>query len=266
MRFDRTKTYINHVTTLRSERATLLTEIDAIASLKRGTRTAEQKTQLALLRSRLKTVERNLDGLHDMSSLTWPELFQLLVEVNECEWTPEQVALLDGDLEAYEGRGERALRHRFSLPLEASQGSCDFPDDGEGKYLGSELRSFRVGKVGKRAYGRLCRAIIRAHVEDAMTPEQWDALSDGEVSAGKVYHDLPEQIRTCLQSCLAPSEVLSCYQTIYLMTDAGFVRVPRKDFSTAFALSAVTQMSPTYRLRRDYVEARVHAVSVAEAG
>jgi hypothetical protein len=114
-----------------------------------------------------------------------------------------------------------------------------------------------VGKVGKRAYGRLARELARSFKEDAMQPEQWDMVSDGEVSAGKVYYGLPAPVREVLQQALAPEKVLSCYQTLYLLSDRGFVRVGRLDFANAFTLAGVTQMSPKYRLRRDYVESRL---------
>jgi hypothetical protein len=148
------------------------------------------------------------------------------------------------------------------LPLEATQGSCDFPDEGEGKYVGDKVEDFRVGKTGKRAYGRLFRELARTFKEDSMTPEQWDMLSDGEVSAGKVYHALPLLVRKAMQQALAPEIVLSCYQTMFLVSDKGFVRVPRSDFSTAFSLVAVTQMSPKYRLKREYVEMRLRRLEV----
>ena len=263
LRYTKTKTYVKHVAGLQAERAALASELNALSDLKRGTRTPDQQRRTNAAKSRLKTVDKNLAGLNDLSTFTWKDLFQVLVEADECEWNEEQAALVQGEMEMYEGRGEKSLRHRFGLPLEVSQGSCDFPDDGEGKYMGDKLETFRVGKVGKRAYGRVYRDIVRRFKDDALTPDQWDMLSDGEVSTGKVYHDLPDLVRWELQNALAPALVLSSYQTMFLMSDTGFVRVPRCDFSSAFQLAAVTQMSPKYRLRRDYVERRLRALNLA---
>jgi hypothetical protein len=265
MRYTETRTYVSHMAALRTERATLKKELADLGELARGTRTPEQQRRTNAAKNRLKTVEKNLTGLHDMSTFTWKDLFQLLVEADECEWNAAQLALMQGDMATYEGRGEKSLRHRFGLPLEVSQDVCDFPDDGEGKYLGDKLETFRLGKVGKQAYGRVYRTIVRQFKDECLTPDLWDTLTDGEVSTGKVYHELPLLLRTLLQEALAPAVVLSSYQTMFLMSDFGFIRVPRCDFAAAFQLSAVTQMSPKYRLRRDYVERRLRSHNVAVA-
>lgn len=264
MRYTKTPTYVGHVSCLREESNALRVELARLSSGPRGSRTQEQTRRVGRIRARLKTIDKNLDGLLDFSTFTWSALFNMLAEADECVWNDEQLRLLRAETESYEGKGEKSLRHRFGLPLEATQGSCDFPDEGEGKYVGDKVEDFRVGKVGKRAYGRLFRELARSFKEDSMSPEQWDMLSDGEVSAGKVYHALPAPVREAVQQALAPETVLACYQTLYLVSDRGFVRVPRVDFSTAFSLAAVTQMSPKYRLKREYVETRLRRMEVAE--
>lgn len=264
MRYTQTLTYLNHVSRLREEARDLQQELNVLSDMKRGTRSPEQARRATNVRSRLKTVSKNLEGLLDFSTFTWPALFTMLTEAEECTWNEEQLLLLKGELENYEGRGERSLRNRFGLVDAPTLGTCDFPDDGEGKYVGDKVEPIRVGKVGKRAYGRLFRELARSFSEDSMQPEQWDMLSDGEVSAGKVYHSLPLPVRDVMQRALAPDAVLVCYQTLFLMSDRGFVRVPRCDFSTAFSLAAVTQMSPKYRLRREYVEARLRRLEVVD--
>jgi len=263
MRYTQTPTYVDHVSRLQAEARALQDELDALSTVKRGTRSLEQGRRSTVARARLKTVKKNLDGLVDFSTFTWTSLFTMLAEAEACAWNDEQLALLRGELESYEGRGEKSLRHRFGLPIEATQGTCDFPDDGEGKYVGDKVDAIRVGKVGKRAYGRLFRELARSFKEDSMQPEQWDMLSDGEVSAGKVYHSLPAPVRVTMQQALAPETVLACYQTLFLMSDRGFVRVPRTDFATAFSLAAVTQMSPKYKLKREYVELRLRRLEHA---
>lgn len=262
MRYTQTPTYVGHVSCLRSEATELQAELAALSSGPRGSRTKEQSRRVTRIRTRLKTIDKNLQGLLDFSTFTWSALFNMLAEADGCTWNEEQLRLLRTETESYEGKGEKSLRNRFGLPLEATQGVCDFPDEGEGKYVGDKVEDFRVGKVGKRAYGRLFRELARSFKEDSMAPDQWDMLSDGEVSAGKVYHALPPPVREVMQQALAPETVLACYQTLYLVSDRGFVRVPRIDFSTAFSLAAVTQMSPKYRLKREYVEARLRRLEV----
>jgi len=255
--FTETNRYVEHVKRLDFERDTLNQAISRMAKLKRGTLDTFQKKAKTACKNRLKTVNRQIAQAADLSGFTWPELFHLLADVDGGIWRPEEVALLDKKLLNFEGRGEKSLRHRLGLPLEPTMDSCDIPGGQEAKYVGNNVDTFRIGKVGKKAYVNLFKEVVRAHGDDVMTPEMWESMGDGELSAGKVYTELPDVIRTKIQEDLAPAKILSCYTAMYLMTDVGYVRIPRHHFSRAFSLTCVTQMSPKYRLKREYVEDRL---------
>lgn len=242
MRYDEAETYVARVAELMQERSRLVLCIDDLSHQKGVT----NKKQA--LKQRLKTVERRLERTTDLSGFTWPDLFRLWSETFGWVWTPEQVELNEQNTEAYEGKGEKALRHRLGLPMVATLGSCDLPT-GEIKYVGQSPETFRVGKMGKRMYVRTLRELS----DDAVT----DSMLDGEVSAGKLYNTLPENVRTKLQTNLSPVTVLSEYPAMYLTTDHGYGFVPREHYAHAFSLSAVTQMSPKFRLKREYVEMRL---------
>ncbi len=185
------------------------------------------------------------------------DIFNMLIDVEKNAWSEEERRLGETGLESYEGPYEKSLRLRKGWPIAATQESADFPDDGEGKYLASPLETFRSGKFGKRAWGRVYRSIVREHTEEMLLPEQWEDLMDGEVSAGKIYNTMPANIQNKIQTSLAPEVVLSPYRTMYMLMDYGYIEVPRKDYDKAFSLSSVTQMSPKYRLKRNYLEERL---------
>jgi len=212
-------------------------------------RTQEEARALASARSRLKTLLHRRDNAADLGQHAWPELLELWEAAYGGSWTTEERRLLEGELEAFEGRGEKPLRLRLGLPPAVSRDSCDLPGDEEVKYVGPSAGLIRVSGIGRRAYIRALRAVS----EELITDEMWD----GEVSQSKVYHSLPEQVRRDLQASLAPDRVLACYAAIYLTTETGFSRIPREDFGSAFNLSCVTQYSPKYRLKREYVEGRL---------
>lgn len=199
------------------------------------------------------------------SVYTWPTLVRMLIEADGCVWSRLELALGEKELESYEGKYEDSLRHRKGWPLGSTLGTFDFPDEGEGKYLGSSVDPiFRIGVVGKRAVGRMRGDLYRKFEQAALTQEQWDALNDGEVSADKLYHTFPEPVRAHMQAELQPVNVLSCYRTFYFLTDYGYIAVPREDFGRALSLVSITQTSPKYRLRRSYVEERLLGGSAAQ--
>lgn len=194
------------------------------------------------------------------SLFTWQSVVRMLIEADGCVWTGHQLALGEKELESYEGKYEDSLRDRMGWPMGSTLGTSDFPDDGEGKYLGANTDpTFRVGVIGKRALGRMRGDLYRKFEQASLTQEQWDALDDGEVSADKLYNTFPETVRLHVQAELQPVKVLACYKRIYFLTDYGYIVVPREDFARAISLVCVTQMSPKYRLKRSYVEERLRA-------
>lgn len=260
--FTQTPTYIAHRAALTNEREALLTEQAGLADAKRGTPGVADRR--AKIRQRLKTIDRCLErGLED---LTWPEVFNVWIETRAGKagglWTPDQLALISSDTLYYEGTTEKALKHRLGLSLEPTQGDIDIKDgvhDGDDKYLGDSVGPFRTGKLGKRLYIRCLRTLP----DDVVT----DEMLDGEVGPGKLFNSLPEDVRTKLQHDLRPEVGLACYPSLYLTNARGFVRVLAADYVQAFGLSTITQYSPKYKLRREYVEAQLLAtLSAAQHG
>jgi hypothetical protein len=244
--YNKTERYVQYVSRLDAERISLLQEIDQLAGTKRGTPGVAKKR--AQFKNRLKTITANLTKVAtpgDLSAFTWPELFDLWSACWGWRWTHEELWFFKQETEYYEGRGEKSLRHRLGLPLVVSLDSCDLPN-GEVKYLGANVESFRAGKVGRRMYVRGLRELP----DELLT----DEMLDGEVSAGKLYHSMPEAVRLKLQRDLAPEKALAHYPAMFLTTENGYGYVPRDDYSKAFSLTCITQMSPKYRLRREYVE------------
>ncbi len=243
MRYDETSTYVLHIDALTKEKETIELELIALDVHKRGTPgIADTKSKI---RQRLKTIDRSIVKCKDLSGFTWPELFALWSESCGWAWTADELLLLQQETESYEGRGERPLRHRFGLPLEATLDSCDLPD-GEVKYIGAKMETLRVGKSGKRMYVRSLRELPDEFVTDEML--------DGEVSAGKLYHDLNNIVQDKFLRNLSPENVLKCYPAMYLTTDVGYGKVPQEHYSQAFSLACITQYSPKFRLKRSYVE------------
>jgi len=255
--FTETDTYVEYVKRREFERETLEQVISQMAKLKRGTLTDFQKKAKIACKNRLKTVIRQIAQAADLSGFTWPELFHLLADVNGGIWRAEELRLLGENRASFEGRGEKSLRMRLGLPLEPTMDSCDIPGGQEAKYVGNGVDEFRIGKIGKKAYVNLFKEVVRAHKDDVMSSEDWESMSEGEVAQKQIYNKLPEVIRLKMQSDLAPEKILSCYTAMYLMSDIGYVRIPSTDFAQAFSLTHVTQMSPKYRLKREYVEARL---------
>ncbi len=213
-------------------------------------KTLEEERLFTSLGNRLKTLRHRRDNVEDLGQYAWPDLFKLWEAAYGGSWSKEEKLLLEGELEAFEGRGEKSLRHRLGLPQIVSQDSCDLPGDEEVKYVGTATNVLiRVSGIGRRAYIRALRSVPEELITDEML--------DGEVSQSKVYGSLPEQVRKDLQSSLAPDKVLACYAAIYLTTETGFSRIPRKEFGNAFSLSCVTQYSPKYRLKREFVESKL---------
>lgn len=221
-----------------------------------------EERELAAKKRRIEALSEEILFLSaNVSTLTWAQLLNMLIETEEHTWNKRQIELGNKELESYEGRYEDSYRDYKGWPLGASQDGGDFPNGGEGKYLNSSSElTFRVSRAGTRAFGALLRVIAREFSEDSMTPEQWDILFDGEVSSSKIYHSFPELVRNRLQAALAPEKVLT-YEYLVFLTDRGFFEVPKEDYARALSLASVTQMSPKYRLKREYVEQRLLAKS-----
>lgn len=224
--------------------------------------TRRLEAQLKIIQNKIASLSAKKNAYtSDMSQFNLSELRNMLVETEEHVWNSVQVQLGKKDREDYEGKFEDSYRDYMGWPLGASQGCTDFPDMTEGKYLSNTESSFRLGKVGKRAYGSLLRTIARKFDESIMTLEQWEALFDGEVSAGKLYHSFPHDVRILMQDHLAPAKVLDAYNAMVFFTDTGFFKVPRVDYVAAFSISYVSQMGPKYKLKREYIEQRIRSAS-----
>lgn len=214
-------------------------------------RTTDEEKQLLSVNQRLKILVHQRENAASLNFHTWPELFDLWEASYGRTWTDEELVLMAQTTAMYEGKGEKPLRHRLGLPIEATNASSDLPGDEEIKYLSPINTRFRVGKFGKRAYISMLRELSDEHI----TPDMWD----GEVPTSKIYNSLPDNVRSKLQTNLAPERVLSCYEAIYLTTDTGHSRVPKADYHAAFGLSNVSQYSPIFRLKREYVESQVRS-------
>jgi hypothetical protein len=262
-----TRVYQDHVACLNAEHAALEAEIAQLAGIKHGTRTADQSQRALAAKSRLKTVKRYLDQVEDLTKYSWPDLVHLWFDTRSGRegglYDAVELELLHLEREGFEGLGEKPIKHRLGLSLEASLEKSDLPNDEEIKYLGATVDAIKLSVAGRRCYGKLTRDLMRSFPDDIMLEEQWECLTIGEVSAGKVYHSLPEAIRTKLQAGLAPEKVLGCYAAIYVSTDRGFARIPREDYAQAWSLTCVSQMSPKYRIKRDYVEAQLRQTVLA---
>lgn len=252
-----TQRYTDHVARLETERNTLTQELSTMRETKLGPWSVEQKKRLAQIKGRLCTVATHLHiGL---GSFNWPDLVHLYTEAMGGIWTGHELLLTTQELQHFEGRCEKPMRYRLQLPLLVSQGLCDLPGDEEIKYMGVIGEPIRIGRVGKELFGQLKREITRTYLDDALPSEVWKMLDAGEVSAGKIYSELPEQLRQMLQLGLAPEKALACYAAVWLTTDIGFICIPREDYARAWSLACITQMSPKYRLKREYVEACLQA-------
>ncbi len=246
MRYDETRTYTFHVNALANEKKDVERRIIDLECFKRGTPGVADSR--AKLKQRLKTIDRSLLKSKDLSDFAWPELFMLWSDACGWVWSKEEIELLQQEIESYEGRGEKPLRHRLGFPLDATLDSCDLPT-GEVKYVGDKVEPIRVGKSGRRSYVRSLRELV----DDLVT----DEMLDGEVSAGKLYNELNPVVQSKLLENLSPATILKCYPAMYLTTNFGYGFIPREHYSQAFSLACVTQMSPKFRLKRSYVEEQI---------
>lgn len=277
MKHTDTKAFGEHIAPTDAEIIQLMAECDQLARAVEERKLAnvnlkpyKQKPTKAF-ENRLLSKQSQLDELgryilklhNDVSDFSWRSLLDMLVQAEEHVWNERQKELGNKERADYEGKYEDSYRDYMGWPLGASLSTSDFPDGSEGKYLSGGEATFRVGKVGKRAFSALLRSLALECPEETMTSEEWDVLFDGEVSAGKIYHTLPEVVRTKIQQALPPEKVLSCYPSIVFLTDTGFFQVPREDFPRALRLIEVSQMSPKYRIKREYIEQRVLACTKA---
>lgn len=247
MQYTQTALFASHLIKLHAEIECLQHDIQQIRSLPRGTKTPAQIKQLANYTRRLKLVIWHVtDNVNNLRYFTFSELVNLYSESMGWQWNAVERQLLHAERAQFEGKGEKPLRHRLGIDLTPTQEASDLPNGAEVKFIGETIAPFRSPLAGRRAYVRLLREI-----PDEQTTND---LLDGEVSANKIYKFLPHYSRTMLQLRLTPEIVLDCYRAIFLTTDFGFVWVPNTRFQDAFRLVCVTQMSPKYGLRREYVE------------
>lgn len=255
-RFTETSEFIQHVARLNAEVTGMSAERLLLAGIKRAHRTDEQHRQFVNLKNRIETSQSHLDSAEDLSSYSWSELLHLWFDATGGLYDKAELDLFKLECEPFEGRGEKPIRSRLGLSIQASNGKFDLPNDEEIKYVGNGDGDalVRISQAGTRAYGKVLKDIIRTYADDAMSEELWECIIVGEVSAGKVYSELPELMRLMIQRDLSATRVLGCYSAIYVTTDRGFARIPSSDYAKAWSLACVTQMSPKYRLKREYVE------------
>lgn len=236
------------------------TNVGLSKSKRRPVKGDEKK--LCSLQRRITALQEHIIAMGSaISSFTWPQALGIMVECKGNVWNDRQLELGKKETEAYEGKYEDSYRDVVGWALgAASLNTSDFPDGGEGKYIGNGDSTFRVSRAGTRAFGRLLKGIIRELPDDVMSEEQWDIMWSGEVSAGKIYHSFPEVVRARIQKELAPERVLSCPYVVFF-TDVGYFRVSRDEYATALGLASVTQMSPKYRVKREYVEGCIMQLS-----
>jgi hypothetical protein len=231
-----------------------------------------ERKSIKALENRIKSRYKRIQGIcaerqrlyTDLSLFSWSELRDMLCESEGHVWNERQRELGNKEREDYEGKFEDSYRDYNGWPLGASLDCADFPDGSEGKYLAGQEATFRVGKVGKRIFGSLLKSIAREFNEDAMTEEQWNTMFSGEVSTNKLCHSFPEAIRLRMQNELSADKVLNVYPAMVFLTDVGFFVITREDYAKALSLTSVSQMSPRYRIKREYVEQRILAQSASK--
>lgn len=258
---------------LESERARLETMKAAIAACKRGDpdRKALRNDHTKTV-SRINTLTKNITNMHDPTSNYWTlwDLVHLLAESRETLWDDEESRLWSEPVQNFEGRGEKSLRYHYASILTSQQPTtdmCDLPE------LNEEVKNwesydtnnnrwcidpFRVGVLGKSAFGKVYRNIIRKFPDDIMCDELWEALSTGEVSPNKIFKRMPEDLSKMIIDGLKPSITLGRYDAINGCSSLGFLRIPRRDYDAAFRLSSISQMSPRYSLSRKYIESKLN--------
>lgn len=193
----------------------------------------------------------------------WLNLLPKLAELRGTLWTAHERRLLARPRSAFEGKGERSLRSRLGIAQQTTQGSHDLPDGGEVKFVELDRApTIRISAVGKRAYGRAARALVRNLPDEAFDEATWDCVSAGELCASKLQAPAMEALRRSL----APELVMSSYTSLYMAFEQGFVNVPQADFEHAWTLLRVSQGDPRYALRRDYVVDRIHGAPLVPKG
>lgn len=269
-----TNAYNGLVARLNAETAALEAELSQLAGIKRDKKATSRRSNIKALikarQSKLLQLERPGDSLRLFKM--W-DLVHMEVELQGCTWSPGQLLLWDMPLAIHEGRGEKSLRDKHGLPQEVTQGAVDLHEineeaknwNGRDSNGSDSIQSIRIGKVGKSVYGRACRNISRSHPDSVMPEAQWDSLFTGEVTPGMLYHDLPHGVSRVLLDELAPSKVLGHYAAINGCSRLGYLRIPVEDVDRAWRLCCVTQMSPKYELRREYVEGLLLARLILEA-
>jgi len=262
VKYTDTQTFKNHEALITNEISSLEAEFKSLG----GVPGMGGKRQA--IRSTLRTRHSWIEGINSLSSsyFTLWDLIHILADAEGTLWTPNEARLWHVELANYEGRGEKSIRTRLGLHDGPTTDTCDLAEINEEvkNWQGAahssgkpRIQSIRVGEIGKKAYGRLQRDIVRSNGNDIMSDEFWDALACGEVSPGKLYNSMPEAIRSRLLTELAPSKVMSCYDAVNGVTELGYVRIPREDYDRAWRLNCITQMSPKYDVRVDYIKQRL---------
>lgn len=220
------------------------------------------------MKATLKTRQKQLERVGTMAHFSFSEAVKILIEADGCAWTSRELDLWDRPTVKHEGRGEKSLRHRLGLPLDAvSTRPCDlFEINEEVKCLVSgdsdNIMPIRPGAEGERLCGQTLFKMTEEGVFKDLGDELRTAVAVREISPGKFYHDLPEAIRQKLLVAFLPSSVLGHYDAVNCTTAHGYIRVPKKDCDVAWRLACITQSSPRYRLSREYVEERLRSTGV----
>jgi hypothetical protein len=186
-------------------------------------------------------------------------------------WTDYEIELYNQVISYGEGLGEKSYKSRIGLieklntnsqyDIESLQQEIKCIENKfkvitkknqEGKLV-SKLQPIRLGKKGKLAWGKSKRKLIRSFSDEKLSESQWNAIDSGEVGKS-ILRTMPEVVQTLITEDLKSSNVLSEYNAIICVSSVGFLVVPRVDYSNAFNLLCISQMSPKYTLKRSYLE------------
>lgn len=149
-----------------------------------------------------------------------------------------------------EGPGERSYRCRLGLPL-SSPGVTERIDVIE---MGHEVKCvdgkrwdprLRFGAVGIQAWGNLVSQLdLREDSSDLA-----NGIRIGEVTV-KMLREGDENLTLKIKNDLLASHVLGQkYGAIVLVSPAGFLVIPGRDYDRALVLERVSQGSPRYRFK-----------------
>lgn len=175
------------------------------------------------------------------------------------DWSDEERGLYDKDRQSHEGKGEKSYRSRMGLSTDVvGSKNGDVPElCEEVKNVEANDGKFdpviRLGRDGKAVFLGAVINVAQGLVGKELDKDVLTLFASGEVSTNKLL-GLPDEIRELMFEELRLSKAIVNHSALILTTSVGFLRIPREDYDAAFELSSITQASPKYKLKRDYVE------------